>query len=147
MTNPKIEETLLQALRDITRHTYGMQSIMEEHSDVNAFNYHAKEYYLRLTNSYKATASKALRAYEDSRTSGKLTDTELFERLKFESWDLRSVNVATGGDDYAIHWVVMEHHDLGEPDVEVGRSYGDDPREAIRDAIRKTAPHNPPIEA
>lgn len=136
MSSPGPEEVLISALRDITRQRYGMQSIIEEHEhDVNAFNYHAMEYYRRQVQSYQSTAFKALKAFEEAKAAQDLTDKDLFDRLAYESWDLRSINVPTGGDDYLVHWIVIEHD--GEEGREIGRAYDDDPREALRDAIRR----------
>ena len=127
-------DLLLAALNAITRHQYGMQSIIEEYSDVNAFNYHAMEYYRRMVDSYRNTAHKALEAYKEA--AEELTDKQLFDRLTYESWMLRPINVPSGGDDYLIHWQVMENQGECEPLLEVGYASSDDPREAIRDAIR-----------
>jgi hypothetical protein len=134
MTEKNLTDVLLAALKDITRHQYGMQSIMEEHSDVNAFNYHAKEYYRRMADSHRNIAFKALEAYKEA--TADLSDKELFDRLAYESWMLRPINVPSGGDDYLIHWQVMEHQGECEPLLEVGYTSSDDPREAVRDAIR-----------
>lgn len=134
MSDKTPTDRLLDALKEITRNQYGMQSIMEEHSDVNAFNYHAKEYYRRMVDSYRSTAFKALEAYKDA--AGELSDKELFDRLAYESWQLRPINVPSGGDDYLIHWQVMENQGECEPLLEVGYACSDDPREAVRDAIR-----------
>ncbi|TLX16270.1 hypothetical protein [Rhizobium sp. MHM7A] len=134
MSDKTPTDRLLDALKEIIRNQYGMQSIMEEHSDVNAFNYHAKEYYRRMVDSYRSTAFKALEAYKDA--AGELSDKELFDRLAYESWQLRPINVPSGGDDYLIHWQVMENQGECEPLLEVGYACCDDPREAVRDAIR-----------
>jgi hypothetical protein len=127
-------DILLMALKDITRNRYGMQSIIEEHSDVNAFNYHAKKYYEGVVGSYRNTAFKALEAYTEATAA--LSDKDLFDRIAYESWMLRPVNVPSGGDDYLIHWQVLEHEGEGEAPVQVGYAHCDDPREAVRDAIR-----------
>jgi hypothetical protein len=37
---------------------------MEDHSDINAFNYHMKEYYRHLANSYQSAARRAIEAFE-----------------------------------------------------------------------------------
>jgi len=135
MSDKTPTDILLAALKDITRNQYGMQSIIDEHSDVNAFNYHAKEYYRRMVDSYRSTAFKAVEAYEHA-GAGELSDKELFDRLTYESWMLRPINVPSGGDDYLIHWQVMENQGECEPLLEVGYAFSDDPREAVRDAIR-----------
>lgn len=137
-------DILLTALKDITRTRYGMQSIIEEHSDVNAFNYHAKEYYRGVVASYRTTAFKALEAY--TAATAMLSDKDLFDRLAYESWTLRPVNVSSGGDDYLIHWQVTEDQGAGEPPLQVGYAYSDDPREAVRDAIRSRSQATQPLE-
>lgn len=65
-----------------------------------------------------------------------LTDTQLLDALASNYWDLRCVDVPTGGDDADIDWVVIEHHQGKPSEVEVDRAYRDDPRIAIRRALR-----------
>ena len=64
-----------------------------------------------------------------------LDDTALLDFIQSESWDLRSIDVPTGAGDSDVHWQVIEHHMAAPHEREVGRSYSDDPREAIRDAV------------
>ena len=144
MSDKAPTDILLTALKDITRVRYGMQSIMEEHSDVNAFNYHAKEYYRGVVDSYRTTAYEALEAY--TAATAMLSDKDLFDRLAYESWTLRPVNVSSGGDDYLIHWQVTEDQGEGDPPLQIGYAYSDDPREAIRDAIRSRSQITQPSE-
>jgi hypothetical protein len=54
--------------------TYGLQSIMEEHSDTNAFNYHAKEYYRGLAQTYQSAARKALTALKDAKAAAPVSE-------------------------------------------------------------------------
>ena len=75
-----------------------------------------------------------------------LSDKGLFDRLAYESWTLRPVNVPTGGDDYLIHWQVTEDQGEGEPILQIGYAYSDDPREAVRDAIRNRSQLTQPPE-
>lgn len=64
-------------------------------------------------------------------------DAERLNLLRDGSLDLRCFNVPTGGDDCEIHWRVIEHH-MAEPrEREIGRSYSDDPREAIDAAMQE----------
>lgn len=144
MSETNSTDILLNALKDITRNQYGMQSIIEEHNDVNAFNYHAMEYHRRQVESYRSIAFKALEAFKNS--VDEFSDKELFDRLAYESWQLRPINVPSGGDDYLIHWQVMENQGECEPLLEVGSAYCDDPREAIRDAIRNRKQVTQPAE-
>lgn len=70
-----------------------------------------------------------------------MNDTELFNTLIDYSWDLRCLKVPTGGGDFNIQWVIIEHHQREPKGRELGRAYGDDPREAIRDALRNKHRH------
>lgn len=49
-----------EALEKIAAPTYGLQSIQEDYSDPNAFNYHAMQYWMKLTFRYQAIARAAL---------------------------------------------------------------------------------------
>jgi len=64
-----------------------------------------------------------------------VTDTARLDWLREECCDLRSVSVPTGGDDYDVHWVVIQHHMDAPHEREIGRGFSDDPRDAI-DAAR-----------
>lgn len=68
------------------------------------------------------------------------TDTDLLDALASNSWDLRCVSVPTGGDDYDIDWLVIEHHQAHPHERTIAQAYRDDPREAIRRAMRETDP-------
>ena len=65
-----------------------------------------------------------------------LEDAARLNWLQANSCDLRCIGVPTGGDDYDINWVVIEHYEAKPHEREIGRSYQDDPRAAI-DAARK----------
>ena len=65
-------------------------------------------------------------------TSALATETAL-EILEQECWDLRCVNVPTGGDDYDIGWRVIEHYQAEPQERIIG--YGNSPLEAMRDAL------------
>lgn len=53
-------ERLRTALEQIAKAKYGLQSIMEDYSDTNAFNYQAMQYWRNLAQGYEATARAAL---------------------------------------------------------------------------------------
>lgn len=57
---------------------------------------------------------------------------DVAEILESNSWDLRCVNIPTGGDDYDIGWRVIEHH-MAEPCERI-IGYGTTPLEALKDA-------------
>ena len=57
--------------------------------------------------------------------------------IEDNSWDLRCINEPTGGDDYNIAWIIIEHH-LAEPrERQIG--YGKTPFEAIDQALKSEA--------
>ncbi|VVD75166.1 hypothetical protein [Pandoraea commovens] len=62
-------------------------------------------------------------------------DAKLLDWLRDETCDLRAINVPTGGDDFDVRWVVEEHQMPYPRAREIGRSFTDDPRDAIRAAI------------
>jgi hypothetical protein len=67
------------------------------------------------------------------------TDARLLDVLRDESWDLRCFSVPTGGGDADIGWRVIGHW-MAEPCERVmGEVFHDDPRAAIRAAIRQSA--------
>ncbi|WP_179090928.1 hypothetical protein, partial [Burkholderia pseudomallei] len=61
--------------------------------------------------------------------------TQRLDWLRDECCDLRSVSVPTGGDDYEVNWIVIQHHMTAPHEREIGRGFSDDPRDAI-DAAR-----------
>lgn len=64
------------------------------------------------------------------------TDGQLLSALAENYWDIRCINLPTGGDDFDIDWIVVEHH-MAEPrERTIAQAYCDDPRVAIRRAIR-----------
>ncbi len=63
-------------------------------------------------------------------------DTQLLDFLQESSCDLRSIEAPTGGDDSDIHWSVIQHHMAAPHEREIAREYSDDPRAAIRAAIK-----------
>lgn len=58
-------DKLREALEQIAKPKYGLQGIIEDYSDANAFNYHAMTYWRDLAQSYEATARAALAAMKD----------------------------------------------------------------------------------
>ena len=63
-------------------------------------------------------------------------DAERLDWLKEETCDLRCINVPTGGDDCDVRWAVVQHY-MQEPcEREIGRSFSDDPRDAIDAALQ-----------
>lgn len=65
-------------------------------------------------------------------------DTERLNWLRDETCDLCCIDVPTGGGDSDVRWVVVQHHMSQPIEREIGRSYSEDPREAI-DAARTGA--------
>ena len=61
-------------------------------------------------------------------------DADLLDWLREETCDLRCINEPTGGDDYDVRWIVIRHHMAKPHEREIGRSFTDDPRDAIRAA-------------
>lgn len=75
-------------------------------------------------------------AKEESRPA----DTIRLDALAAESWDLRSFNMPTGGDDADIGWRVIGHY-MAEPKERImGEAFTDNPRAAIDDALLRSAP-------
>ncbi len=57
---------LVEALRKISAHSYGLQSLMEDYgSDPNSYNYHAMNYWQTDANRLRSIARTALQAYAD----------------------------------------------------------------------------------
>lgn len=63
-------------------------------------------------------------------------DARLIDALRDESWDLRCFDVPTGGGDADIGWRVVSHYMAPPKERVVAEVYHDDPRAAIRAAIR-----------
>jgi len=61
---------------------------------------------------------------------------QLLDALRDESWDLRCFPVPTGGDDADIGWRVIGHWMAKPHERTVAEVYHDDPRDAIREALR-----------
>lgn len=65
-------------------------------------------------------------------------DSALLDWLRDETCDLRCINAPTGGDDYDVRWQVIQHHMAKPHERIIGRSYSEEPRDAISDAILST---------
>lgn len=59
---------------------------------------------------------------------------ELFNSLEHNSWDLRCVNVPTGGDDFLIEWLVIEHYQAKPQERPI--AHGKTPIEALGQALK-----------
>jgi len=71
----------------------------------------------------------------DAYVAGWKKDAELLTAIQSNSWDLRCVNLPTGGDDYEIGWHVFEHH-MQAPCLRlIGEDFNDSARNAIAAAI------------
>jgi len=64
----------------------------------------------------------------------RIEDLSPFEALEENSWDLRCVNVPTGGDDYDIIWEVIEHYQATPRNRTIAG--GITPVEAIKQALK-----------
>lgn len=74
---------------------------------------------------------------------GDSADTHMLNWLRENTCDLRCIEIQ-GFDDSDVDWVVIEHH-MAEPhEREIGRSYSDDPRGAIRAAMAAAAAKREP---
>ncbi len=61
-TAPRAVDPLREALEHIRKPKYGLQGIVEDYSDTNAYNYHAMRYWRDLAQQYQAAARAALAA-------------------------------------------------------------------------------------
>lgn len=66
----------------------------------------------------------------------KITDTERLDALQAESWDLRSRDIPTVGDDTDIGWQVIGHYMSKPYERVMGEDFNDNARGAIDDAIK-----------
>lgn len=62
-------------------------------------------------------------------------DSAMLDWLRNESCDLRCIESSSFADDADILWVVIEHHMAKPHEREIGRSFSDEPRDAIRAAM------------
>jgi hypothetical protein len=79
---------------------------------------------------------------EDIREAGREIERliAIVDRLSWlndNSYDLRCIDVPTGGDDYDVEWVVISHHMDKPREREVGRGWSAD--EALRIAAEKAS--------
>ncbi|WP_107495543.1 hypothetical protein [Thalassobius sp. I31.1] len=63
-------------------------------------------------------------------------DADLLQALEDNLWDLRGVSAPTGGGDSQPGWEVIEHHMAAPKERIVGMAYTEDPRPAIRAALK-----------
>lgn len=67
--------------------------------------------------------------------AAKVSDTELLDALAANYWDLKCIDIPTGGGDADVDWIIVEHHMGKKGDVTIAQAYTDDPRAALRRAI------------
>ena len=100
------------------------------------------EQFLFLAKRYKEQAEEDVKKWtnflekhgETEKDAGaKFACSDGLATLEHETCDLRCINVPTGGDDYDIEWVVIEHHMQGPREREIGRAAT--PLEALQDAF------------
>ena len=60
---------------------------------------------------------------------------EKYEAIEENAWDLRCTDIPTGGDDYDIGWIIVEHHIVEPRERIIGR--GKTPIEAITEALKE----------
>lgn len=61
-------------------------------------------------------------------------EEKLWKAIEDNTWDLRCIDEPTGGDDYNVAWIVIEHHMAEPKERQIG--YGKTPLEAIAQAIK-----------
>ncbi len=66
-----------------------------------------------------------------------LTVEQLLAHLQIEACDLRCINVPTGGDDFEIKWIVIEHYMSDPTERTIGQ--GSTALKALRSAFEKEA--------
>lgn len=67
-------------------------------------------------------------------------EAALLSAIENRCWDVRCVDVPTGGGDSDVAWVVIEHHMAPPRERQVG--YGNSPAAAIRAALAGEAGHD-----
>ena len=97
--------------------------------------------------------SRGSKGYHDERTQGawamrcemahgplggavRHPDTVLLDFMAEEYLDLQSFEMPTGAGDADVGWKVIQHHMAAPKEREVGVAYRDDPREALREAMK-----------
>lgn len=63
-------------------------------------------------------------------------DTVLLDFVASEYLDLQAFEMPTGAGDADVGWKVIQHHMAAPKEREVGVAYRDDPREALREAMK-----------
>ncbi|MET0439156.1 MAG: hypothetical protein ABW043_16855 [Devosia sp.] len=64
-----------------------------------------------------------------------ITDTDLLNKLREESWDLRCFDVPTGGGDADVGWRVVGHWQAEPCERMIAEVFHDEPRDAILAAL------------
>lgn len=97
--------------------------------------------------------SRGSKGYNDERTQGawamrcemahgplgatkRHPDTVLLDFMAEEYLDLKAFEMPTGAGDADVGWKVIQHHMAAPKEREVGVAYRDDPREALREAMK-----------
>lgn len=91
------------------------------------------EFYPCKPDIFEATYERA------SNSASPSQDAKRIDFIENSTVDLRCHDAPTGGDDYDVHWTVIEHYEAEPHEREIG--WGKTPRAAIDDAIaRATSP-------
>jgi hypothetical protein len=77
----------------------------------------------------------ALMAAESGADKVKTDDTQLLDAMASNYWDIKCIDVPTGGGDADVDWIVVEHHMGKKGDVVIAQAHSDDPRRALAEAI------------
>ena len=62
-------------------------------------------------------------------------ENEKYKAVGENDWDLRCVNIPTGGGDYSVEWLIVEHYMASPKERPIG--HGETPLEAIMQALNK----------
>ncbi len=71
-------------------------------------------------------------------TKKQLEENRLWKAIEENTWDLRCIDEPTGGDDYNVAWIIIEHHIAEPQERQIG--YGKTSLEAIAEALKEN-PH------
>ncbi len=61
-------------------------------------------------------------------------ELETYKAIEENSWDLQCIDIPSGGDDFDIGWIVIEHYQAEPKERIVGR--GQTPTEAIEQVLK-----------
>lgn len=81
----------------------------------------------------QAAAAKVMAANAEAQRDAARAEAALLSAIENRCWDVRCVDVPTGGGDSDVAWVVIEHHMAPPRERQVG--YGNSPAAAIRAAL------------